>query len=62
VIGLARTLGLDAIAEGIETIEQQDYLASIGCDKVQGFLHARPMPAPEFESFVIRYPESHDPL
>jgi diguanylate cyclase (GGDEF)-like protein/PAS domain S-box-containing protein len=62
VIGLARTLGLDAIAEGIETIEQQDYLASIGCDKVQGYLHARPMPAPEFESFVIRYPESDDPL
>ncbi len=62
VIGLARTLGLDAIAEGIETIEQQEYLASIGCDKVQGYLHARPMPASDFESFVIRYTESHGHL
>jgi diguanylate cyclase (GGDEF)-like protein len=52
VIGLARTLGLDAIAEGIETREQQDYLARIGCDKVQGYLHAKPMPADAFVAFV----------
>ena len=62
VIGLARTLGLEAIAEGIETVEQQDYLVSIGCDKMQGYLHAHPMPAPEFESFVIRYTQSHGHL
>lgn len=62
VIGLARTLGLDAIAEGIETLEQQDYLMSIGCDKMQGYLHARPIPAPDFETFVIRYTESHGHL
>jgi diguanylate cyclase (GGDEF)-like protein/PAS domain S-box-containing protein len=62
VIGLARTLGLDAIAEGIETVEQQDYLASIGCAKMQGYLYARALPAPEFESFVIRPLFSHDPL
>jgi diguanylate cyclase (GGDEF)-like protein/PAS domain S-box-containing protein len=52
VIGLARTLGLDAIAEGIETREQQDYLARIGCDKVQGFLYARPSPAAAFAALV----------
>ncbi len=52
VIGLARTLGLDSIAEGIETREQQDYLAWIGCDKVQGYLHARPSPAADFAEFV----------
>ena len=52
VIGLARTLGLDAIAEGIETQEQQDHLAQIGCDKVQGYLHARPAPAAAFSAFV----------
>jgi len=52
VIGLARTLGLDAIAEGIETREQQDYLMGIGCDKVQGYLHAKPLPAADFATFV----------
>ena len=52
IIGLAKTLGLDAIAEGIETVEQQDFLARIGCDKVQGYLHARPLPAADFASFT----------
>jgi diguanylate cyclase (GGDEF)-like protein/PAS domain S-box-containing protein len=52
IIGLAKTLGLDAIAEGIETCEQQDYLARIGCDKVQGFLHSQALPAADFAAFV----------
>ena len=52
VIVLAKTLGLDAVAEGIETLEQQAYLCGVGCEKVQGYLHARPMPAVEFEVFV----------
>lgn len=54
IIGLARTLGLEAIAEGIETQAQQEYLAGIGCGIVQGYLHARPMPAAEFEAHVRR--------
>jgi len=52
VISLARTLGLDAIAEGIETREQQEYLARIGCTKVQGYLHSRPLPAAEFARYA----------
>lgn len=52
VIGLARTLGLEAIAEGIETQAQQDYLAQIGCSLVQGFLHARPLPGADFPGGV----------
>ena len=57
IIGLAKTLGLDAIAEGIETREQQDYLAKIGCDKVQGYLHSRPLPAEAFVAFATRLPQ-----
>lgn len=52
VVSLARTLGMDTIAEGIETLEQQNYLARIGCDKVQGYLHSRPLPAADFLTFV----------
>ncbi|MBU0751171.1 MAG: EAL domain-containing protein [Gammaproteobacteria bacterium] len=54
VISLARTLGLDAIAEGIETREQQEYLARIGCTKVQGYLHSRPLPAAEFARYAAK--------
>lgn len=52
IIGLAQTLGLQAVAEGIETPAQQDYLARIGCSLVQGYLHARPMPAGEFAAYA----------
>ncbi len=52
VVSLAKTLGLDTIAEGIETLEQQEYLARIGCDKVQGFLHSRPLPAADFAAYA----------
>ncbi len=47
VIGLARGLGLDVIAEGIETREQQARLLELGCAVGQGYLFSRPVPADE---------------
>jgi len=47
VIGMARNLNLKVIAEGVETEEQRDFLREHGCDEVQGYLYARPMPADE---------------
>ena len=44
VIGLAHTLGLDAIAEGVETAGQLARLDALGCDYAQGYLFARPEP------------------
>jgi diguanylate cyclase (GGDEF)-like protein len=45
VISFARTLGMRVIAEGVETVGQAAYLAAHGCDEVQGYLVARPLPA-----------------
>lgn len=42
---LGRELGMTIVAEGVETIEQHQALVDVGVDAVQGFLHARPMPA-----------------
>jgi EAL domain-containing protein (putative c-di-GMP-specific phosphodiesterase class I) len=49
IVALGRTLGLEVIAEGVETQEQMDFLASIGCHAYQGFLLSRPVPVAEFE-------------
>ena len=48
VTALATGLGLDLIAEGVETPEQRDRLLAIGCERGQGFLFARPASAAEF--------------
>lgn len=48
VIRMIRWLGMSVIAEGVETMEQADYLCTIGCCYVQGYLYAKPMNVQEY--------------
>lgn len=48
VIGLAHELGMLCVAEGIETPEQIELLKTLKCDRLQGYLIGKPMPADEF--------------
>lgn len=48
IVSLAFTLGLDVVAEGVETEQQLDALIGLGCTTAQGFLFHRPMPAQDF--------------
>lgn len=48
-IALAKKLGMEIVAEGIETREQVDFLAGQNCDLIQGFYFAKPLPVSEFE-------------
>ncbi len=50
IIGMGRGLGLDVIAEGVETEAQRNFLMAQGCDAFQGFLVAHPMPREAFEA------------
>ena len=53
IIDIAKYLSVPIIAEGVETQEQIDTLKSMGCDIVQGYYFSKPVPANEFEHFVI---------
>ncbi|CAB3785829.1 bifunctional diguanylate cyclase/phosphodiesterase [Paraburkholderia fynbosensis] len=52
MVMLAHKLGLQVIAEGVETTDQRDFLAAVGCDFAQGFLYSEPVPSDQFEERV----------
>ncbi|MGV7210827.1 putative bifunctional diguanylate cyclase/phosphodiesterase [Oxalobacteraceae bacterium A2-2] len=52
ILGMASHLGLRVVAEGVETLEQAEFLLSHDCTCLQGYLYARPMPLPELLSWL----------
>ena len=52
IIAMARNLRMETVAEGVETQEQQEFLAYHGCRMMQGFYFGRPMPAESFEELL----------
>ncbi|PIF92651.1 diguanylate cyclase/phosphodiesterase with PAS/PAC sensor(s) [Acidovorax sp. 62] len=59
IIGLSRSLGLEVIAEGVETAEQRALLARAGCELYQGYLFSKALPEPELDAFLSASPQSH---
>ncbi len=53
IIGMAHSLKLKVVAEGVETEDQMAFLRSLGCDEAQGYLFSRPMPAEECMPFIL---------
>jgi diguanylate cyclase (GGDEF)-like protein/PAS domain S-box-containing protein len=60
IIGMAQSLGLKVIAEGVESHGQRDFLSRHGCPAFQGFLFSRPVPAAMFELLIPPLPDGVD--
>ena len=54
IVRMGHWLNLPIIAEGVETIEQRDFLRSIGCDYIQGYLYSKPLSATQFVELLKR--------
>ncbi len=52
VANIGKTLGLMVTAEGVETEEQREFLASTGCTELQGFLFSRPLPEADIAALL----------
>jgi diguanylate cyclase (GGDEF)-like protein/PAS domain S-box-containing protein len=61
IVQLAKGLGLKAVAEGVEDQETLDVIRRHGCDEVQGYHFARPMPAEDFPAFAAAFGRGDEP-
>jgi len=52
VVTLAKSLNLETVSEGVETVSQVDFLKGLGCDMIQGYYYYKPMPAADFEKLL----------
>ena len=52
IVNMAKTMGVPIIVEGVETREETDFIASLGCRYVQGYYFYKPMPVPDFEELI----------
>lgn len=55
LVALADSLGLDLLAEGTESLGQIEFLRALGCNKFQGYYYGKPMPAADFEAFLVNH-------
>jgi diguanylate cyclase (GGDEF)-like protein/PAS domain S-box-containing protein len=53
VVALAKTLGLEVVAEGVESLEQCEFFRALGCDYVQGYLLGHPLPAQDIQALLM---------
>ncbi|MCM1145513.1 MAG: GGDEF domain-containing phosphodiesterase [Blautia sp.] len=62
VVDMARRLQITSLCEGVETLEQSNYLSEIGCEIQQGYYFSKPIPQEEFETFMDKHSHEREPV
>jgi EAL domain-containing protein (putative c-di-GMP-specific phosphodiesterase class I) len=55
ILILGQSLSMTTVAEGVETIEQRDFLANLKCDQIQGYLYSKPLETDEALAFLTSH-------
>ena len=55
IVTIAHNLGLDVVAEGVETNQQLAYLAGLKCEQLQGYLYSKPLPEKDFQHYLLSH-------
>ena len=55
IISMAKNIGVEVVAEGVETEQQRLLLSELGCQLCQGYLYSKPLPINAFEAFLEHY-------
>jgi len=61
-VSMAKKLGIKVVAEGVETIEEWNIVKRLGCDQVQGYFTAKPMPGEDIPEWIAEWPETRRKL
>lgn len=54
IVQMAKSLNLNTIAEGVETVEQVEFLKSIGCTWIQGYYYSKPLDVNDFKKLLSK--------
>jgi EAL domain-containing protein (putative c-di-GMP-specific phosphodiesterase class I) len=57
-VDIAKKLGMTIVAEGVETLDDWRWVERLGCDQVQGWFTAKPMPGDQIQSWIESWPET----
>ena len=55
IVTIAHNLGLEVVAEGVETNQQLNFLSGLDCEQLQGYLYSKPLPENDFKSYLLSH-------
>ena len=59
IVTIAHNLGMHVVAEGVETSQQLDFLSTLNCEQLQGYLYSKPLPTDKFQQYLISHQITH---